>query len=328
MRKTLLVLSIILLLTAAAGCSSTGESASLQPPRHILAARAEEDPEHVVIGVKTPEPVATATPPATPTPTPTPVPTPVPTPSPVPSPSPIPFSYYAPTVAMTFDELIGGLSDTFYEDEGGDPIEPAGYPPADTYKIIVDEYWQVVLVYTKDNTGKYTVPHRYMICSTGSKKLGLTRKGTFPLEACRIRYGKFANLKLYAQYWTLIFSRTYFHSILYTVRNDFTTLDVTAYKNLGTPQSHGCIRLTVPDARWIYYNCAYGTEVEIRQGSKSDEETKAIREQLVLPPIPDNWPYKIDLSEVPYTDNWTIEDVDTTLPFVFQTPRPPPKKKK
>lgn len=321
MRKALLAISALLLFTAVIGCAVMIEAdeIALQAPRSVLAAKATPEPGYIVIGVNTPEPAATATPPVSPTPTPTSPPTPVPTPS------PIPFSYYAPTVDMTFEELIGGMSDTFYEDEGGDPIEPQGYPEPGTYKIIVDEYWQVVLVYAKDAKGEYTVPYRYMLCSTGSKKLGLTRKGTFKLEACRIRYGKFAKMKLYAQYWTLIVSRTYFHSILYTTRNDFTTLDVTAYKNLGTPQSHGCIRLTVPDARWIYYNCAYGTEVEIRQGSKNDTETKAIKEQLVLPPVPDNWPYPIHLSEVPYTDNWTIEEVQLDVPYVFQTPRPVPK---
>lgn len=304
MRKALTVLSAILML-AVIICFVSGQTAA--------------EPEQIIIGVATPVPTATVTPKASPTPSPTPLPTAVPTPS------PIPFSYYAPTVNMTFDELIGGLSDTFYEDEGGDPIDPQGYPAADTYKVIVDEYWQVVLVYTKDENGEYTVPHRYMLCSTGSKKLGLTRKGTFDLEACRIRYGKFAAKKLYAQYWTLIVSRTYFHSILYTTRNDFTTLDLTAYKNLGTQQSHGCIRLTVPDARWIYYNLAYGTKVEIRTGSKNDTATGAIKEQLKLAPVPENWPYEIKLKDVPYTDNWTIEDIDIELPYVFQTPRPAPK---
>lgn len=320
MRKALFVISILLVLTSLLACTGNKNPVSeLTVSRYALAAKQEAEPERVFIDVNTPAPVPTPTPPASPTPSPTPLPTPVPTPS------PIPFSYYAPTVAMSFEELIGGLSDTFYEDEGGEAIEPQGYPDPGTYKIIVDEYWQVVMVYTKDENGEYTVPYRYMLCSTGSKKLGLTRKGDFDLEACRIRYGKFAAKKLYAQYWSLIVSRTYFHSVLYTIRNDFKSLDLSSYKNLGTQQSHGCIRLTVPDARWIYYNCAYGTDVEIRQGSKSDEETKAIREQLVLPPVPENWPYDIDLADVPYTDNWTIEDIDMDVPFVFQTPRPAPK---
>ncbi|WP_127836417.1 L,D-transpeptidase [Clostridium prolinivorans] len=33
--------------------------------------------------------------------------------------------------------------------------------------------------------------------------------------------------------------------------------------NLGQPSSHGCIRLGIPDARWIYYNIPKGTKVYI-----------------------------------------------------------------
>ena len=35
------------------------------------------------------------------------------------------------------------------------------------------------------------------------------------------------------------------------------------YNKLGTTCSHGCIRLCVADAKWIYDNCALGTKVEL-----------------------------------------------------------------
>lgn len=303
----------LLLLT---GCASAAEK------KRPVAARTEsavwygsvawaEGPEQVQLTVK----------PATPGPTRTPQPTPSPTPSPTPTPSPIPFSYYAPTVDMTFEELIGGLPDSFYKyDDAVEALDPLGYPAADTYRVIVDEYWQVVLVYAKDKNGAYTVPVRYMLCSTG--KNGATRKGVFPLEACRVRFGKFAALDQHAQYWTLIVSRTFFHSILYRKGNDFSALTVSSYRSLGTAVSHGCIRLTVPDARWIYYNLAYGTEIEIRKGSPDDTQTGAIRAQLILPSVPEDWPYAVTFEDVPWTDNWRIEDVETELPFVVQTARP------
>lgn len=226
---------------------------------------------------------------------------------------------------MTFEELIGGLEDTFYESEGGEALWPKGYPDPSTYYVIVDEYWQVVMVYSQDENGEYTVPVRYMLCTTGSERVGgATRKGVFPLKECRIRFGTFAGGDYTAQYWTLIISRTYFHSILYT-KKDFSTLIVKEYNNLGKKASHGCIRLPVPDARWIWYNLAPGTKIEIRKGSKSDLETKAIREQLNLAPVPDYWPTSLLLQDVPYTDNWKIEDVDTAIPFVNATPPPVPK---
>jgi len=36
-------------------------------------------------------------------------------------------------------------------------------------------------------------------------------------------------------------------------------------ENLGTRQSHGCVRLQVEDARWIFNNCPRNTEVEVVQ---------------------------------------------------------------
>ena len=290
----------------------------------------------------TAEPVVTATPQAlvvvanTPAPTLTPQPSPTPTATPLPTPtptaSPIPFSYYAPTVNMTFEELVGGLEDTYYETEGIDPVSvrPKGYPAPGTYKLIVDVYWQVVMAFKKDANGEYTVPVRYMLCSTGSAKNGPTKIGTFPLKECRLRFGTFASGDFSAQYWTLIVSRTYFHSVVYHrgARNgqkDLNSVYVDKYLKLGTPDSHGCIRLPVPDARWIYYNCAYGTEVEIRKGDKNDAATKAIREQLKLAEPP-KVVTGLAPGSAPYTDNWTIDDVKLEVEYIHATPPPAPKK--
>ena len=40
-------------------------------------------------------------------------------------------------------------------------------------------------------------------------------------------------------------------------------LDPNAYNMLGSPASHGCVRLCVRDAKWIYDNCALGMQVDI-----------------------------------------------------------------
>ena len=277
--------------------------------------------------------VAANTPAPTLTPQPSPTPTATPLPTPTPTASPIPFSYYAPTVNMTFEELVGGLADSYYETEGIDPVSvrPKGYPAADTYKLIVDVTWQVVMAFKKDANGEYTVPVRYMLCSTGSAKNGLTKIGKFKLKECRLRFGTFASGDFSAQYWTLIVSRTYFHSVVYHrgARNgqkDLNSVYVDKYLKLGTPDSHGCIRLPVPDARWIYYNCAHGTEVEIRDGDKNDAQTRAIREQLKLAPPP-AVVSGLAPGSAPYTDNWTIEDVPQEVKYVHATPPPPAKKK-
>ncbi len=246
---------------------------------------------------------------------------PAPTPSPTPDQTPVPFSYYAPTVNMTFEELVGGTSD--FGEMGSSKVNwPKGYPPADTYKIIVDVYWQVTMVFSKDANGEYTVPVRYMLCSTGNPRIedgGETRRGTFNMLVPRIRFGHFLSGEA-AQYWSLIHSRTYFHSVLYDKQDKLSTYQIETYEQLGTKASHGCIRLTVPDARWIWYNIAYGTVCEIRDGSKDDTVTQRIREQLVLPVAP-TARLKIVAGQTPYTDNWTIDsllaafDASTILPF-------------
>jgi hypothetical protein len=262
------------------------------------------------------------------TPIPTPSPTPSPEPTDTPAPTEIPFSYYCPTVNMSFEELVGSLPDF---DESNPKSNdtfwmPKGYPAPDTYRVIVDLYWQVVMVYAKDpETGEYTVPVRYMTCSSGNpRKYAETQAGTFKMKPTRVRFGNFKTGET-AQYWSLIRSRTYFHSTLYSKYRDLSSVDKASYEALinGQKASHACIRLTVPDARWIFYNICYDTEVEIRKGSKSDTETQAIREQMHFAAWKDNANLSVALT--PYTDNWKIEDVALDMPYVHATQPPVPK---
>jgi len=212
------------------------------------------------------------------------------------------FSTLAPTVNMTFEELAGddGLRD-----------KPKGYPAPDTYYIIVDIRHQVVMVYTKDENGEYTVPVRYMLCSTG---LGnSTPIGVFEMGAYRVRFSKFERDGRYGQYWTQIRKAIYFHTFLYSERDASTYIEQT-YLELGSKASHGCVRLTVPDARWMWYNIGYGTKCEIREGSDDDMATAMIREQLILAEPPAER-VQLKPGEIPNTDNWSIEDVKIEIPY-------------
>ncbi|MEL7608669.1 MAG: L,D-transpeptidase [Bacillota bacterium] len=217
--------------------------------------------------------------------------------------SAVQFSAYAPTINMTFAELIG--DDGYYK-------LPTGFAGSDTYRIIVDIYHQVVMVYTKDTNGEYTVPVRYMLCSTGLN--GATPIGDFKMDNYRVRFGRFANDGRCGQYWTQIQKRIYFHTTLYSQKSASTYL-VDTYNKLGRPDSHGCVRLTVPDARWIYYNIAPDTQIEIRKGSASDVKTAEIRLQLLLAKAPEK---RITLvkGDIPNTDNWSIEDVPHEVKYV------------
>lgn len=205
------------------------------------------------------------------------------------------FAELAPTINMSFEELVG---------DNGDYAEPQEYPASGTFYVIVDLYHQVVMVYEKDSRGEHTIPVRYMICSTGRKGMA-TRRGVFKTGSHKERFGFFKNDNVYGQYWTHIVSRTYFHSILYTSRNA-KTYTRSSYDNLGSRASHGCIRLLVPDARFLYYHLAPGSQVEIRAGSSEDTETAEIKRNLKIASQPKKRPALVK-GKIPNTDNWSID---------------------
>ena len=214
------------------------------------------------------------------------------------------FDIIAPTSNMSFAELVG---------DNGIYNLPEGFPEPGTYKIIVDKYYQLIMVFSKDENGDYTVPVRYMLCSTGTSS-SPTRSGTFHLKSYRVRFGLFANTDVYGQYWSQIDGRMYFHSILYSKRDASSYTG--SFNNLGKRASHGCIRLTVPDARWIWYNAAPGTTVIVRDGSSSDTTTAAIKKMLTLDKMPDERPGSLTGDDIPYTDNWSIDEVPHDVEFI------------
>ena len=246
---------------------------------------------------------------------------PSPTATPEPTPTPLPFSYYAPTVNMTYEELVGSTDDM---DVKAKVLLKDGFPDPNTYYIIVDKQWQVVLVYKRLDDGTklgkpdLSQPVRYMICSTGNpnKEYGHeTTSGIWQIGIPKERFYQFVNLEA-AQYLTLIHSRTYFHSILYDKARDLRSLVKQSYDDLGTKASHACIRLTVPDARWMWYNIGYGTTCEIRDGDPLDSATGSIRAQLKLPPSIEG--VRLDPSDYVWTDNWSIADVLHQLEYKYQ----------
>ena len=133
---------------------------------------------------------------------------------------------------------------------------------ADKYYIKVNYGAQVVTVYKKDEKGKYTVPVRAMVCSTGTHTptSGVYRtlgKGNWwPLMG-----------DVYGQYSTWICDDILFHSVPYLTKGDKSSLEYWAYDQLGKRVSMGCVRLTTADALWIYNNCAVGTQVEFYASS-------------------------------------------------------------
>ncbi len=100
-----------------------------------------------------------------------------------------------------------------------------------------------------------------MVCSTGNA----TPIGSFKTPA-RYRWATLMGPS-YGQYSTRIVKGFLFHSVWYYRNGDKASQSYAQYNKLGTTASHGCVRLTVADAKWIYDNCPLGTTVTIYNSS-------------------------------------------------------------
>jgi len=155
----------------------------------------------------------------------------------------------------------------------------------DKYYIEVDTGNQVVTVYQKDDDGEYTRIVRRFPCTTG-KTEGTEEEPATPTPSgkwkigTRERFGKFANFKgEYARYWTQIVGGIYFHSIMFSDR-DTMTLKKSPFRTLGRNASHGCIRLYVEDAKWLYYNACFGTTVNIVSRSRKSGLASSLKTDM------------------------------------------------
>lgn len=151
---------------------------------------------------------------------------------------------------------------------------PALQAPAEAaskYYITVDRTNQIVTVYDSGNVTNSGIV-RQMICSTG-KSSTPTPAGTFYLPAKsrsseRSEWYYFSEYKCYAKWATRIRGGILFHSVLYSAaKKGPTSASVNA---LGSPASHGCIRLRVADAKWIAQNCPAGTKCKIYSSGKTN----------------------------------------------------------
>ena len=168
------------------------------------------------------------------------------------------------------------------------------------YYIKVNYNAQVVNIYTYDKKGKYTVPVKAFVCSTGTET---PTSGVYKIPA-KIEWC-FMFGDVYAHYCTQIVGNILFHSVPYLEkRND--TLEYWAYDLLGTKASMGCIRLTTRDAKWIFENIPYGTEVEFYSSSN---------------PGPLGKPSAQKISDAPEElKNWDPTDPDSRNPWHTYVP--------
>lgn len=130
------------------------------------------------------------------------------------------------------------------------------------YKLVIDVSDQRVYVYQWDGSS-YGTCIGEMICSTGLKSTP-TPLGTYQ-AAGPTGTGEwywFEQYKCYAKWGYRIIGGILFHSVIYSRGK---VLNRTSVEKLGRPASHGCIRLKVEHAKWIYDNCPEGTTVVVQE---------------------------------------------------------------
>ncbi len=126
-----------------------------------------------------------------------------------------------------------------------------------SFYLKVNRLRNCITVYIPDENGEYTIPVKAMRCSTGGENTPL---GVYKTNQ-KYDFRKLL-FNVYGQYATRIVGQILFHSSSYEAAAK-DTLIAEEFNKLGEPVSHGCIRLTTEDAKWIYEYCKLGTVVEI-----------------------------------------------------------------
>lgn len=153
-----------------------------------------------------------------------------------------------------------------------------------SYYITVNRAKCQVMVYAKDETGRYCIPVKTFACSVGLPNTP-TPTGTY----CILTQQKIVTLMgpSWGKYGSLVVPNggIWFHSVACTSTDPTYSLPAAQYNLLGRPASHGCIRLCVRDAKWIYDHCGYGTTVEIYDNADTPFDKPA----TIKIPASQNW---------------------------------------
>ncbi|NLD52005.1 MAG: L,D-transpeptidase family protein [Clostridiales bacterium] len=153
---------------------------------------------------------------------------------------------------------------------GGVP-KPTAAPTPIPYFIEVDVANQLIKVFRRDVNNEFTDLYKIFTASTGTEKFP-SDVGTWTLTGRRARWASFPTWGGgLAEYWVKINNSIAFHSFLYGSNKK---VNMGSVNKLGKPASHGCIRLTLQDAKWIYDNIREGVEVWIHEDAPKDPELK------------------------------------------------------
>ena len=134
------------------------------------------------------------------------------------------------------------------------------------YFVRVNKTLNVAMVYGKDSNGEYTKLVKTFLVSTGENTPVGVWTTTDRYETLSLVGG------VWGHYTIRIINAIWFHSVPYYSKADadghWTDLEYEEFNKLGTSASLGCVRLSTIDAKWLYDNLPWHTQVEIYESNE------------------------------------------------------------
>jgi hypothetical protein len=152
------------------------------------------------------------------------------------------------TLSITLNWVAGDNTSTSNE-----TTSSIDYSNPGNFRIDVNLTAQLVSVYYNDNLIKS------LICSGGTDE-NPTITGTFTTNQ-KIYYAWVPKFNEGAYYWTRFYGAYLFHSIPFDKNGNMIAEEAS---KIGTPASHGCVRMALEDAKWFYETLPLGIKVTIR----------------------------------------------------------------
>ncbi len=136
------------------------------------------------------------------------------------------------------------------------------------YYVKVNKTLNVAVVYGKDSNGEYTRIIKTFLVSTGENTPVGVWTTTDRYETLSLVGG------VWGHYTLRIINAIWFHSVPYYSKpadGHWNDLEYEEFNKLGTTASLGCVRLSTADAKWIYDNLPWHTQVEIYESNSLPE---------------------------------------------------------
>jgi len=151
------------------------------------------------------------------------------------------------TSSITLNWIAGDNTSTSNE-----TTSSIDYSNPGNFRIDVNLTAQLVSVYYNDNLIKS------LICSGGTAE-NPTITGTFTTNQ-KIYYAWVPKFNEGAYYWTRFYGAYLFHSVPFDKDGNMIAEEA---NKIGTPASHGCVRMALEDAKWFYETLPLGIKVTI-----------------------------------------------------------------